>query len=209
MLNIAISDKHPLFAHGLKHLLETETRFNVVGIGRNELELVDIISRHNVNLAIVNLQMPVLVGLAACKNLRLSYPGLKIIVLSTIEATNMAGEFQNIGVNGYISKSCEGTDLIKTINTVWEGKTAFPEYFSTATIKSSVPLLPVYNAGELTSREREIVSLVGSGFTTPAIAANLFISINTVKGHRKNILKKLNLKNIQQLVAYAIAIGLC
>jgi DNA-binding NarL/FixJ family response regulator len=209
MLNIAISDHHPLFAHGLKHLLETETRFNVVGIGMNELELVDIISRHNVNIAIVDLPMPVMDGMASCKKLRLSHPSLKIIMVSVLEEASIANGLKNIGINGYISKTCKNVDFIKAIYTVWEGKTIFPEYNSTATIKLFQPPLPIHDIVDLTGREKEIVSLVGRGFTSPNIADKLFISINTVKGHRKNILKKLHLKNIQELVAYAIANNLC
>ena len=108
MLNIAISDRHPLFAHGLKHLLETETGFNVVGIGKNESELADIISRNNVNIAIVDLQMSLVNGMVACKKLRLSHPDLKIIMVSVfgnIDIHGQAAPRQTEPYNTYVNRS--------------------------------------------------------------------------------------------------------
>jgi len=209
MLNIAIADDHRLFSQSLKQLLETEKKFNVVGIGRTGEELIDIVSRTQVNLVIVEYRMPGMDGVTACKKLRLLFPNLKIIMLSTFEEAGIANELKNIGVNGYFSKTSESVDFINAIYSIWEGKTIFPEYLSTATIKSFQPALTMQVTIDLTAREKEIISLISRGLTSQAIAANLFISINTVKGHRKNILKKLNLKNIQELVAYAIALGLC
>lgn len=209
MLNIAIADDQPIFSQGMKQLLETQNRFNVVGIGKNESELNELVSRHSVNLAIVDFGGTLIKRMMICKKLRLSYPGLKIIVISTSEETNICRELKSIGVSGYIFKSCEGIDFINAVNAVWQGKTVFPEAFSKETEKSQIFFMPEQVASELTAREKEIVSLVGRGFTSPAIAEKLYISINTVKGHRKNILKKLNLKNIQELVAYSIAQCLC
>lgn len=185
MLNIAIADDQPIFSHGMKQLLETQSRFNVVGIGKNESELNELVSQYPVNLAIVDFGGTLIKRMTACKKLRLTYPGLKIIVVSISEETSISQELKSIGVSGYISKSCEGMEFINAVKTVWEGKTVFPEPVSTDTIKSQRSFLPEQAIYDLTIREEEIVSLVGRGFTSPAIAEKLFISINTVKGHRK------------------------
>jgi DNA-binding NarL/FixJ family response regulator len=209
MLNIAIADEHLLFSRGLKKLLETERSFNVVEIAKNGDELIDIVSRHNIHLAIVDLRMPAMEGMAVCKELRSCHPNLKIIMLSVLEETSIAEELKNVGVDGYIYKTCEPKDFIDAIYSVCGGHTVFPEYSSGAKITlAQLPFTKQFGFN-LTSREKEIISLISRGFTSPAIASKLFISINTVKGHRKHILKKLYLNNAQGLVAYAITHGLC
>ncbi len=209
MLNIAIADDHLLFAQSLKHFLEAEKNMNVIGIARNGLELLEIVAQHQIGLAIIDIRMPVMDGVATCKALRSLHAEIKIVMISMFEEAGLANELKSLGANGFISKTCSGADLINAINAAYSGEALFSRFGSGEEIEMPRPAIARPNIGELTNREKEIVSLIGKGFTSPAIAAKLFISINTIKEHRKNILKKLNLKNVQELVAWAITNRFC
>lgn len=209
MINIAIADDHLLFAQSLKQFLETEKNINVVGLAGNGLELLQIVSCHKVNLVVVDIRMPVMDGFTTCKALKSFHPDIKIVLLSMFEEAHPANEFKHIGASGYISKSCSGADFMNVIFAVHRGETVLPEEYNVEKRELSGQTQAGQPAGELTSREREIVSLIGRGLTSPAIAAKLFISVNTVKEHRKQIFRKLNFSNVQEVVAYAVTQRLC
>jgi DNA-binding NarL/FixJ family response regulator len=205
MFNIAIADDHLLFSLGLKELLVTEIEFNVVGIAKNGADLITIIDHNHVDLAIIDIRMPVLDGVSTCKKLRVKYPNLKIIVLSMFAEISIATELKKIGAHGYIFKDSDNIEIINHVYCVRDGKTAFPEISEISETNFYYAAFKNDFQNTLTRREIEITSLIRMGLTSNKIALKLFISLNTVKQHRKHILKKLRLNNIQELVAYAIS----
>jgi len=152
----------------------------------------------------VDIKMPVMDGVSACRKLRVDHPRLKIIVLSMFAEISIATELKKIGVHGYLFKDTDHIEIINYIYGVSNGKKVFPEISETSPVNFYLPL-SINNARQiLSSREVEITSLIRRGLTSGKIASKLFISLNTVKQHRKHIFKKLNLTNIQELVTYAI-----
>jgi DNA-binding NarL/FixJ family response regulator len=198
---LVIADDHPLFLKGL--IAALEHNFILLGIAVNGKDLLDLLSKEHPQIVISDLQMPIMDGLTAAKQIAFLYPPIKTIVLSAFYDVEIEKQLKEAGVKGYITKDVESEFLIYQISQVILGKTAFCEpklhlqfhinHFSSHSISQH----------RLSSRELEIISLVRKGLTSEEIGKKLFISINTVEAHRKHIFKKLNLKNIQGMLEFA------
>jgi DNA-binding NarL/FixJ family response regulator len=213
MINIAIADDQSLFRKGIISLLNTFHNMKVVVEAENGKELLDFLAEttETVHLALLDINMPVMNGIEAMKQLRSKYPHIKNVILTVHEEDKYINKLIEEGANAYLAKNTQPDELEKAITTV----VTHDYYFNENTIRAMhnhvqgkrqrISLQP---ADEVTNREKETLQLICKEFTTPGIAEKLFISEHTVDGHRNNLLMKTGCRNTAGLVLFAIKYNL-
>lgn len=208
-INLLIADDHTMFLEGIVSLLGQESDINIIGKAYNGIEALDIIKTAAVDLVILDISMPEMDGIELTKILKKKYPEIKILVVSTHSNVNIISRLIRIGVNGYLLKNAEKSELLEAIHSIIEGNNYFSEETEDKYICKQLRIeKQVLNLTELSSREKEILVLIANEYNTAEIAEKTFISLNTVNTHRRNLLSKLNAKNTAGLVKYAVENGL-
>ncbi|MEZ0129666.1 response regulator [Flavobacterium sp. LBUM151] len=206
---ILIADDHTMFLQGLISLLEQEKKLEIVGKAINGIEALNIIKKGNVDLVILDISMPEMDGIELSKILKKEFPHVKILVVSTHSNVSIISRLIRIGVNGYLLKNAEKTELLQAIDSISNGENYFSEETEENHISNNLRIeRQISTLTELSSREKEILILIAHEYNTAEIAEKTFISLNTVNTHRKNLLSKLNAKNTAGLVKYAVENGL-
>ncbi|MEI7524651.1 MAG: response regulator transcription factor [Mariniphaga sp.] len=209
-INVLLVDDHQLILDGLKSLLKHTDNLVVAGEannGRDAIRLLDIL---NIDVVLMDIDMPVMNGIDALKEIKRIKPLMKVIILSMHNESGMIKNLLGIGADGYLLKSTSQDELIRAILKVAEGD----KYFSTEiTLSLLNPSQSNFQTSKqlsetLTIREEEILKLIAEGFSNKEIGARLFISHRTVDTHRTNLMNKLNVSNIAGLISYAIKSGL-
>ena len=209
---IFIAEDHAILRQGLKSLLSSRDDLEVVGEAEDGLETIRCIGESKPDLILLDLSMPRMDGISAIKEIKKSYPQIKILALTMHKKEEYILEVFKSGAEGYCLKSSDYEELLMAINAVLSGK----QFISP---EVSEKVLEGYLEGQkkikeksswdtLTQREREVLKLVGEGYKNKEIADYLCISIKTVEKHRANIMQKLGLHTASALTSYAIEIGL-
>jgi DNA-binding NarL/FixJ family response regulator len=201
MIKTLIADDHQMFIDGLKSLLEESPEISVVGEARNGQEVVDICDHEAVDIVIMDINMPVMDGIQATRELVKKHPGIKILGLSMYNDREYISDMLKAGALGYILKNTGKESLLNAILTLHSGKNYLGEEVSKTLLNSFMKNPQVAQIIEkLSDREREVLDCIANGLTTYEIADQLFISKNTVETHRKNLLYKLKARNTAELV---------
>ena len=213
-INIMLVDDHQLIINGLKSLLVEEKIINIIAEASNGKEAIELLAQNpNIDVILMDIEMPVMNGWDATKIITSRYPSIKIIALSTFSEKAIIKKMLDSGASGYLLKNIRKENLIEAIVTVHQGNQYFCSEISLALFKQTAEeiILPSKqndNTHLLSSREIEILKLIASGLSNPEIGKKLFISPKTVKAHRENMMKKLDIHNVVELVRYAIGNGL-
>lgn len=205
MTRIVIADDHRMFIDGLKALLKNEKDINVVGEALNGIGVLDILSKEQVDIVLLDINMPEMDGIETIKAIHKNFPQVKTIILTMDNKHEFIVGLAAEGASGYILKNTGRTELLEAIQIVQQGGTFYSQSVSETImnhLKNGHEQKP--ESIHLTDRETEIIKLIAEEFSTKEIAEKLFISDNTVETHRKNIMAKLNTKNVAGLVKYAI-----
>ncbi|MFZ7943870.1 response regulator [Neobacillus sp. 19] len=203
---VLIADDHPHARQAIMAILEEDPLFTIAGQAKNGKEAIELCGEHLPDILLIDIEMPVLNGLAATKIIKEKYPFIKVIILSVSD--NVGDLFTSIqyGAQGYLLKSMDPDDWLQYLHSIVDGS-------NEATRDLAGKLLYQFRERDLqntpaisslTPREKEILLLVSEGKTNKQIAENLFIAENTVKNHIKNLLEKLGLENRVQLASYAV-----
>jgi DNA-binding NarL/FixJ family response regulator len=199
---VVLADDHAMFREGVRKIMERIDNIQVRGEAGDGLELLDILKKSCPHLVILDISMPNLRGLEAIKEIKRIYPQVKVIVLTMHKKREFIRQALSFGADGYLLKEDAGGELIRAVNTVRKGgKYLSPLLASVLTTMA----LEEEKADILTIREREVLKLLAEGKKTLEIADALFISPNTVRRHRSNIMEKLNIKTMADLLKYAIS----
>ncbi len=207
MINILLCDDHPLVLEGLKLILADEEGINICGYTNNGQEALDFLARRNVDIVMMDINMPVLNGIEALKLMGREFPTVKVIMLSMLNDGPIIKHAINLGCKAYLLKNAGKNEIVETLKVVMEGGSRFDETLLLELLelkkskakKKKNSLFP-----SLSRREKEILSLIIDECTTAEIAEKLFISFGTVETHRRNMLNKLGLKNTAGLVRTAL-----
>jgi len=200
---ILLADDHTLVAEAFKRLLEPE--FDVVATVANGRELLRAATELKPDLALIDLNMPLLNGLDAGAQLKEMIPGAKIIVLTMTEDADIAEEAMRKWASGYLLKKSAGSELLKAVREVLEGRLYVTpavkfdqiECAATREIKSK-------NGKELTARQREVLQLLAKGHTMKEVAAILHVATRTVAFHKYRIMEEFRLENNSELLRFAL-----
>ena len=203
---VLLADDHTIVRQGLRVLLQREG-FEVVGEAANGAEAVRLATETMPDVVVLDYGMPLLNGLAAAREIMVSCPRAKLILLTMHADDRYVLEAVRLGVKGYVVKSQAPTDLVRAIHEVLNGMMYLSPRVSRTVVqaylaKSELPPDP------LTPREREVLQLVAAGKTTKEVAELLGISVKTAESHRTHIMQKLDTSNTAGVVRYAIRQGL-
>jgi DNA-binding NarL/FixJ family response regulator len=211
---ILIVEDHTLMRVGLRSLLSQDSDIEIVGEAGNGRDAVRMIGSVSPHLVLMDLTMPGSNGIETIEELRRRYPELKILVLTLHRADEYVQESFKAGANGYILKDATHEELRLAIRSVLSGKTYVSPDISSSLISNYRGGGNSKNAGfssawdTVTHRERQVLKLVAEGHPNKYIAQYLSLSVKTVEKHRSNLMRKLNLRNVSMLTAFAIEKGL-
>jgi DNA-binding NarL/FixJ family response regulator len=205
-IRVLLADDHELVRQGLKLLLEREG-FRVVGEASDGQMALQLAPKVCPDVAILDIGMPILNGLDAARELRKVSHGTKAILLTRHDEEQYVTEALRAGVKGYVLKNQVATDLVYAIQQVSRGEIYLSPSISRTVAEAflSKTGLP---ADPLTSRERQVLQLIGEGKSSKEIAVVLGISTKTAESHRTRLMQKLDIHDVASLVRYAIRRGL-
>ncbi len=214
MITILIADDHRIVRDGLRSLLEAEPDFEVVGEASSGNQALALASELVPDVMVLDLAMPEMNGLEVLAHLQLKGAATLVIVLSMhADQENVLTALQN-GAMGYILKDYGVTELTRAVREVLQGHHYLSPSLSDHVITSFLAksstgrATPREGLALLTDRELELLKLCAVGYEAEEIAATLLISINTVKTHRSNMMRKLNLHSQSAVTRYALEHGL-
>ncbi|MFN8243274.1 MAG: response regulator transcription factor [Ferruginibacter sp.] len=207
MIHIAFADDQALFRKGMIGLINSFKGVRVMIEAQNGEELLErlAISDSPVQVALIDISMPVLNGIETMQQIRKKYPRIKNIILTVHEEEKYINKLIEEGANAYLAKNAEIEEVEKAIHAVVNND----YYFNEHTIQAMHNYMQgkkgrAHDLFDLTKREQEILLLICQEYTSPEIAARLYISERTVNGHRNNLLAKTGCKNTAGLVLFAI-----
>ena len=209
-IKVLVTDDHQIIVDGLKSLLNNSADFKVIGEANNGREALKIIENVEVDVVLMDIDMPVMNGIETLKEIRRRRLEVKVIILSMHHEAGMIKSLIDLGAMGYLLKSSPQEELAAAIRKVAAGQ----QYFSTQVTLSLLNKPQNSHNSEsgsarlLTERETEIIKLIAEGFSNKEIGAKLFISHRTVDTHRTNLMKKIQVENIAGLISYAIKSGI-
>jgi DNA-binding NarL/FixJ family response regulator len=196
VIKTILADDHKLFCDGLERVLNDSGQFEVMQKFHNGQALLEKISELRPDLLIMDVEMPHLNGFDALKRIRLNNASAKIVILSMHEESVFSQEAYMLGADAYLNKSMESTQLIESLLKTCSGQKLFPTAATSTRIESP-----------FSDREFEILKLISTGKTSEQIAERLKISHLTVKAHRRNMMRKLNVNNAAELISKALEMG--
>jgi len=207
LVKIILADDHNLFIQGLKTMLNQIDGLEVVAEAKDGEELLRKLRLYHADLVISDVHMPGMNGLDAVVHIKAQFPSTKILMLTMQEELSYVKRLFDLGVNGYLLKNASREELESAIKKIAQGGSYFSSDLMASLMGGSKTNKTEENV-QLTRREKEILSLICQELSNPAIAEKLFISQETVNSHRKNLLRKLNVKNTAGMVKYAMGKGL-
>lgn len=209
---IIIVEDQTILREGLRSLLAFQADLEIVGEARDGLDAIRKVDKLLPDLVMTDLSMPRMNGIEAIKEIKKKWPKIKILALTVNDAEEYILAALKAGADGYILKDSTNAELLQAIRDILSGNRVLSPGISEKVIEG---YLESKNKGEikspwdtLTTREREILRLIGGGQKNKQIADSLSISPNTVEKHRANIMEKLNLHSVSALTAYAVEKGL-
>jgi DNA-binding NarL/FixJ family response regulator len=212
MIRVLIADDHNLVRKGIRSLVEDAGAIQVVYEASDGFEAVEKVQEFQPDIAILDISMPRLDGVQAAEKILDLGLNTQIIILSMHSDPTIVYQLLKIGVRGYLKKDALTEELILAINSAIKGKT----YLSPTISNDVMPLLLEKNQKEpsgnptelLTPREREVLQLISEGHTNQSVAYILGISGKTVEKHRANVMTKLNVSDLPNLIRKAIEYNL-
>jgi DNA-binding NarL/FixJ family response regulator len=207
MCSIVLADDHVMFRQGVKRIIEETPDLEVVGEANDGLELLNLLKARLPELVILDISMPHLRGLEATREIKKLYPRVKVIFLTMHRTREFLQQALEAGADGFLLKEDADFELLRAIQTVRGGKKFISPLLATEMADLALRDHPA-DPDPLSPREKTIVKLLVEGKTPKEIADLLYISVFTVRRHRENILRKLNLKRLADLIRYALSRGI-
>lgn len=200
---LIIADDHQLLIDGLSAVLNTNTDWELLPAVNNGRELLHVLEREQVDMVLLDLNMPQLDGVKALSIIKRNYPKIKVLVLTNYGQPQLQAEIRKAGAEGYLLKNSPAALLREVIQQILEGGIHYSAAEETPADENTWFLDDFMKRYQLTRREVEIIKMIGQELTSKEISDRLYISEFTVSTHRKNILRKLNLKNTAGVVNFA------
>ena len=210
-IKILIADNHKIFREAVGSLLNNEPDMEVVGVAEDGRTAVQLARELQPNVITMEISMPNLNGIDATRQITHEMPKVKAIALSACRDKRSVREMLKAGASGYVTKECAFEELIAAIRDVASNQIYLCSQVSKVVVDGFINRLSkggdsVYSV--LTRREREVLQLIAEGKSTKVIAKELGVSAKTVEWHRSQLMKKLGIQSIAELVKYAINEGL-
>jgi len=206
---ILVADDHEVVRRGLCALLQSRPEWEICGEAADGREAVEKSQSLKPEVVIIDIGMPTLNGLEATRQILKANPQIKVLVLTLHDSDQMIREVLDAGARGFLLKSDAARDLISAVQALRRDNTYFTSRVAEMVLEGylkpvtkAVPLAPLRS--RLTPREREVVQLIAEGKSTKEVAIALQLSVKTAETHRSNIMRKLELHSVSDLVLYAV-----
>lgn len=206
-IRILLVDDHKIVLDGLEALLEDAEGFDCVATADNGQKALDLLRLFKVDVILMDIDMPVMNGIEATRQVKRSYPDVKIISLTQHNERGMMKQLMDCGSDGYLLKNIDRDELLLAIRKVHGGKRYFSEEVIANLSGKAAEVGSVSKDIELTDREIEILRLIAEGLSSKQIGEKLFISPRTVDTHRTNVMNKLDIHNVAGLIRFALKHG--
>lgn len=205
---VIIADDHPLIRTGIRKVLDAAPDLRVVGEASDGIEATDLALREDVDLAILDVAMPLRTGLQAARELAKRRPELRILMLSMHDTEDYCFQALKAGASGYVLKTVADRELVDACRAAMRGEPFLSPPAVRAVMRAYLDDPDEATTHPLTDRELQVVKLVAEAHTNEQIARLLVISPRTVERHRENILAKLGMRDRVELTRWAIRHGL-
>ena len=208
MIRVVIADDHDLYRRGMQVVVELDGTAEVVGQASNGDDAVQVCSRVSPDVVLMDVRMPGVGGIEACRRIRAAVPDARILMLTMSDDETDLFDAIKAGASGYLLKDLPGEEVSAAIGRVHDGQAIIPPGMAATLLQefnrlSQDPEPVAGTAPQLTDREVEVLRLVARGLANREIADELVISENTVKNHVRNILEKLHLHSRVEAAVYA------
>ena len=211
MTRIILADDHAVMRRGLRLVLEEQKDFEVVGEANDGREAIALAESLKPDVAVLDITMPNMNGIEAARQIGAKQPGVAIVVLSMHSDEGYVLRALKAGARGYLLKESPEADFIQAIRSVSQGKAFFSPAVSRMLVEDYIRQLQDKDVEDsyelLTQRERELLQLIAEGKSNKDVANMLNSSLYTVETHRGNIMEKLNLHSVPELILYAVRKG--
>ena len=198
-IRVFIVDDHHMVVEGIRSLLREESSIEFAGSASNASSCLSFLRQMQPDVVLMDINLPDVDGTELCRQVKLLYPQVFVLGLSTFNQQSMINRMLENGASGYLLKNAGRNELMEAIESVVRGKVYLSFEAASAIRKKTHNGLP-----ELTRREREVLALIAEGCTNIEIGDRLFISTSTVDTHRKNLLVKLDARNTAALIKIAV-----
>lgn len=205
-IKLLIVDDHRIFRQGLRSLFQSEEQIEVVGEAANGAEAVEKASVLNPDVVLLDIMMPVMDGISAARRIRSLNLNIESVMLTMYRSETYQREAFAAGARGYLLKDCDFEEVVQAVKHASRGD----YYLSGLSGKDLVaeyiqPLIRAKNSGGvITRREKETARLLADGYSTKETAKALCISPKTVETHRASLMKKLDARNVADIVKYCV-----
>ena len=206
-IRLLLVDDHHIVLDGIKALLDEVEGFDCIATADNGQKALDMLNVFDVDVVLMDIDMPVMNGMEATKRIKKEYPKVRVISLTQHSERGMVQKLLDCGSDGYLLKNIAQDELTTAIRRVYNGENVFS---SEVTMRLEGKAVEKNASGidvELTEREIEILSLISEGLSSKQVGEKLFISPRTVDTHRTNLMNKLDIHNIADLIRFALKNG--
>lgn len=211
-IRLFLVDDHTVVRQGLAKLLDAEPDLEVVGEAENGREAIKKVEKLQPDVVIMDIAMPQMNGIEATRHITRLAPRPKVIILSMHTHDRYISELLQIGASGYLLKDASGRDIAQAIREVFKGNTYLSPSISRRVIDDYVSMKNKHSGDDLyaklSNREREVFQMIAESRSTKDIADILCVSPSTVKTHRANIMEKLQIDNMTDLIRMAVRLGI-
>jgi DNA-binding NarL/FixJ family response regulator len=209
-IRVLVADDHMIVRTGIRHVLESEPGFEVVGEAANGTEALSLTAELRPDVVVLDISMPDVSGLELAARLRSTSGGTRVLILSMHNNAEYVLESVRAGAHGYLLKDTAATELRTAIRAVCQGESYFsPPVASrlSAAVRGEHDPQPA-GLDQLTGREREVLHGIAQGRTNKEIATQLGISHRTVETHRESLMRKLQIRTVAELTRFALGAGI-
>ncbi|MFP4381401.1 MAG: response regulator [Candidatus Sumerlaeia bacterium] len=204
-IRVMVVDDHPIVRDGIKANLEDADIITVIAEASNGEEALALAEETKPDVIVMDMKLPDMNGLEATEKLREKLPSAKVVILSMYDDKNYVLQSVRRGARGYLLKDSSAEDLVNAIAQIHRGGAFFDPEVTDFLLNPDADD-DIENV-ELSSREREVLTLIAEGLSNKEIASKLFLSVRTIEAHRENIMRKLSIHGTAALTKYAIENG--
>jgi DNA-binding NarL/FixJ family response regulator len=207
-IRVLVADDHMIVRTGIRHVLEGQAEFEVVGEAASGEEALELTPRLRPDVVLLDISMPGPSGLQVTERLRTISPGTRVLILSMYDNAEYVLQSVRAGAHGYLLKDTAATELRDAVRTVCRGESYFSPPVATRLTAAVRGEESHPGLEQLTGREREVLLGIARGQTNKEIAGELGISHRTVETHRESLMRKLKLRSVAELTRFALSAGL-